>query len=122
MKILGLVFTGTATDRRPEMSAFVADVLGLERIEVEGVEADLFSLPDGSAFAVSDPWGMGDTTRTIGFLVADLDAAAQELRAAGVEVDDEEGVNERWRYLHFTAPDGQLYEICEEVTGRSGSR
>lgn len=114
MEILGLVFAGSATEQRPEMAAFLADVLGMPRLEVDGVEADLFGLPDGSAFAVADPRGMGDTSRTIGFLVADLDAAAQELRAAGVEVGGEFGVNGRWRYLHFRAPDGRLYEPCEE--------
>lgn len=114
MEILGLVFAGTATERRPEMAAFLADVLGLERVEVGGVEADLFALPDGSAFAVADPREMGDTSRTIGLRVADLDAAARELRAAGVEVDEEFGANERWRYLHFRAPDGRLYELVEE--------
>ena len=30
MEILGLVFAGSATDRRPEMAAFVGDVLGLD--------------------------------------------------------------------------------------------
>jgi glyoxylase I family protein len=55
--------------------------------------------------------------RTVGFLVDDLDAAVEELRAAGIETDDEVSVNERWRYLHFRAPDGQLYELVEPVTG-----
>ena len=114
LEILGLTFAGSATEQREEMTAFLAGVLQLPRLEVDGVEADLFGLPDGSAFAVADPRGMGDTSRTIGFLVADLDAAAQELRAAGVDVDDEFGVNARWRYLHFRAPDGRLYELCEE--------
>lgn len=122
MEILGLVFAGTATEERAEMATFLADVLGLARQEVDGVEADLFGLPDGSAFAVAGPRGMGDTSRTIGFRVADLDAAVQELRDADVEVGEEIGVNARWRYAHFRAPDGRLYELVEEVTGRSGPR
>jgi glyoxylase I family protein len=56
---------------------------------------------------------MGDTARSIGFLVADLDAAIAELRAAGVEVD-EPAANDRHRYAHFRAPDGRLYELVEE--------
>jgi len=113
MRILGLVFAGTATDRRPEMARFAADVLGLEPGSVEGIEADLFDLPDGSAFAVTGPREGGDTARTIGFLVADVAEAVEDLLAAGVEVDEPTG-NDRYRYAHFHAPDGKLYELVEE--------
>jgi hypothetical protein len=37
----------------------------------------------------------------------------QELRAAGVEVDQEISSNARERYVHFRAPDEQLYELVE---------
>ena len=56
----------------------------------------------------------GETRRTIGFLVADLDAAIEELHAAGVETDGI-GRNARWRYTHFRMPDGKLYELVEEL-------
>ena len=49
----------------------------------------------------------------MGFLVKDLDAACAELRAAEVEVDDSIAANERFRYVHFRAPDGKLYELVE---------
>jgi hypothetical protein len=58
---------------------------------------------------------MGDTLRSIGFLVDDLDAAAAILRVAGVAVVDA-GENGRDRYLHFRAPDHQLYELVERKT------
>ena len=61
MEIRGIVFAGTGTAARPEMSAFVRDVLGLRPAHVTGVEADLFDLPDGSSFAVASPQGMGAT-------------------------------------------------------------
>ena len=64
MEVLGLVFAGSATDRRPEMAAFVGDVLGLRSAPVGGVSADMFGLPDGSFFAVAGPREMGDTSRT----------------------------------------------------------
>ncbi|WGL50971.1 VOC family protein [Nocardioides sp. BP30] len=117
MHILGLCFAGTSTAARDRMTPFVADVLGLPKQEVEGVEVDLFELPDGSSFAVSWPGGMGETTRSLGFLVADLEAASAELTAAGIAVG-EPGENERERYLHFTAPDGQLYELVERRPSR----
>ncbi len=112
MEVLGLVFAGSATDRRAEMARFVTDVLGLAPAPTGGVSADMFALPDGSFFAVAGPREMGETSRTIGFLVADLEAAVADLRAAGVAVD-EPAANDRHRYVHFRAPDGKLYELVE---------
>lgn len=96
------------------MTEFVTEVLGASRHQVEGVEADLFKLPDGSSFAVASPGGMGDTARSLGFLVANLDEAVAELVAAGVATDDPAS-SETERYVHFTAPDGQLYELVERL-------
>lgn len=115
MKILGLNFAGSATGSRPQMVAFIRGTLGLEPVDVGGAEATMFSLPDGSIFAVSDAGGMGDTGRSIGFEVDDVNSARAELLAAGVEVD-EIAVNDWCHYCHFVAPDGQLYEL----TQRSG--
>lgn len=112
MEILGLTFAGTSSDARSEMAAFVENVLGLQQTAIDGVEADLFDLPDGSRFAVASAGGMG-TERTIGFLVADVDAALAELRRAGVGTDDEVAENAQYRYVHFRAPDGGLYELVE---------
>ena len=114
MRILGRVFAGSATDRREAMARFCKEVLGLEPAPVAGADAAFFALPDGSSFAVAGPREAGETSRTIGFLVGDLDEAVAELRAAGVPVDDP-AANERWRYAHFRAPDGGLYEL---VAGR----
>jgi glyoxylase I family protein len=83
MDVQGIVFAGTGTAARQEMTRFVHEVLGLARTEVAGVEADLFDLPDGSSFAVASAQGMGATARSLGFLVSDIDAAVRELRAAG---------------------------------------
>lgn len=112
MQILGLVFAGTSTDRRAEMTRFAADVLGLAAASVDGASADMFELPDGSTFAVAGPRELGETSRTVGFLVADIDAAVAELRTAGIDVDQPVG-NARFRYAHFRAPDEKLYELVE---------
>jgi glyoxylase I family protein len=113
LRIVGLTFAGTATGERAEMAHFVRDVLGLELVQVGGVEADMFALPDGARFAVVDPRGMGDTSRSIGFKVESLADAVAELHAAGVEVD-EPAENDEQRYVHFRAPDGKLYELVED--------
>jgi len=115
MRILGLVFAGSATENRAEMATFLRTTLGLEQVEDSGSEAEMFELPDGSRFAVADVAGLGDTSRSIGFRVASLDDAISSLRSAGVDVD-EPAVNERHRYVHFRAPDGHLYELVEERT------
>jgi catechol 2,3-dioxygenase-like lactoylglutathione lyase family enzyme len=114
MEVLGLVFAGTATPSRDAMADFVQTRLGLQRIAVDGVAVDMFALPDGARFAVADERDEGrGTSRTIGFLVADLDASVAELRAAGVTVD-EPAETDRYVYAHFTAPDGELYELVQE--------
>jgi catechol 2,3-dioxygenase-like lactoylglutathione lyase family enzyme len=115
VEVLGLVFAGSATPHRAAMTALVADVLGLARVADPGMDADLFDLPDGARFGVADEREPGGgTSRTIGFLVADLDDAVRELREAGVEVDDP-GRTDRQRYAHFVAPDGGLYELVQEI-------
>ncbi len=115
MEILGLVFAGTATPHRAAMTAFVEQTLGLRRVDAGTADADMFALPDGSGFAVSDERADGGgTSRTVGLKVADLAAAIAELRAAGVEVDEPDE-NEQYRYAHFIAPDGDLYELVQEL-------
>lgn len=114
MRILGLVFAGTATNERIEMTEFVEQTLGLKRVEVGGVEADMFELLDGARFAVSGPRGLGETDRSIGFLVESLADAVAELECAGVEVDAP-AENDQQRYVHFRAPDGRLYELVENL-------
>jgi glyoxylase I family protein len=113
MHILGLTFAGTSTSKRLETARFFRDTLGLTGASVEGVEADLFKLPDGSTFAVASPGGMGDTSRSVGFLVDDLDDAIERLRMAGVATDAV-AQNAQQRYVHFRAPDHQLYELIEK--------
>jgi hypothetical protein len=112
MRILGLGFAGTSTPYRSEMANFLSHTLLLPRVQIDGVEAELFGLPDGSTFAVASPDEMGNTPRCIGFLVDDLEVAASGLREAGVEVGPI-GENARERYLHFRAPDRELYELVE---------
>jgi len=114
MRILGICFAGTSTPHREPMAQFVREVLGVPERQVDGVEADLFGLPDGSSFAVASPGGMGESARSLGFLVENLDEAVTELNAAGISTDAPAS-NERERYVHFTAPDGHLYELVERL-------
>lgn len=115
MRITGITFVGTRTDERAAMTRFVREVLGLTSAPpVDGMDADLFSMPDGSSLAVTPGVASTEDDRTIGFLVDDLDEARGVLVASGVEVDEEISTNAQFRYLHFRAPDGHLYELLEE--------
>ena len=110
MDVLGLTFVGTRTPDADAMTTFARDVLGMLPVTVSGTS--FFALPDGSTFAVQ---GTDDVAeRTVGFLVADVDAAVAELRAAGVETDEPEETDVH-RYVHFRAPDGRLYELVQEL-------
>jgi catechol 2,3-dioxygenase-like lactoylglutathione lyase family enzyme len=113
MRILGLIYAGTATGERAAMASFVESTLGLRRVEIGWTDSDMFALPDGSHFGVADPRELGNTDRTIGFRVANLDEACADLGAAGIELD-EPVENDRYRYVHFRAPDGKLYELVED--------
>ena len=116
MEIRGIVFVGTRTYERPAMAQFVEQVLGLAPVADDGIDAEVFALPDGSSFAVTSPDGPADTERTVGFLVSDVVAAAEELKAAGIECDDEISSGDRQRYIHFRGPDGRLYELVENLS------
>jgi hypothetical protein len=113
--VLGLGFAATGTLRREQTAKFFEQVLGLSRSDVQGVEADLFVLPDGASFAITSPRGIPGG-RSIGFLVPDLDQARARLQAADVDVG-QTYENERERYVHFTAPDGETYELVERLPG-----
>lgn len=115
MEIRGISFVGSHTEAHEEMGSFLRDVLGLRPITVDGVGATLFAATNGDVLAVARPYEEDSSAaeRTVGLLVGDIDAAAAELHAAGIETD---GISEnaRWRYTHFRAPDGRLYELVEE--------
>jgi catechol 2,3-dioxygenase-like lactoylglutathione lyase family enzyme len=115
VRIEGLTFIGTRTEARPEMCEFVRDVLGLEPAPADGMDAEVFALPDGSSFVVTSPAEPADLERTVGFLVSDVEQALRELRDAGISTDDEVSSSATQRYVHFRAPDGHLYELVEEV-------
>ena len=113
MKVTGLVFVGTRTRHAGSMTSFVQEALGLR--PHEHAAATFFALPDGSAFAVTEPAELDPCERTVGFLVEDVEAAARELVTRGV-VTGEVACNGSQRYVHFRAPDGHLYELVEERT------
>jgi len=95
MQVLSLAWVGTRTAEHDATVAFFSDVLGLRVGSAE---------PDFTVLEVP----------VAGFRVADIDAAARELAAAGVEIVlPHRGGGER-SWLHFRAPDGFVYELMED--------
>lgn len=113
MQIEGIVFAGSATPEAEETTAFFAQIFGMQPEPLEGYPANVFTFPDGSSFGVVHIPSADMATRTIGFRVADLDAAIAQLADAGIGVGPV-GQNKLGRYAHLTAPDGHLYELVEK--------
>jgi lactoylglutathione lyase len=113
MQVLSLAWVGTRTNDHAATVGFFHEVLGLP---IESSERDfaVLGLPDGATVEVFGPasdYNRHITHPVAGFLVADLDAAAAELDAAGVEVvlPVQRGGPRSW--MHFRAPDGFVYEL-----------
>jgi catechol 2,3-dioxygenase-like lactoylglutathione lyase family enzyme len=78
----------------------------------------VLKLPDGSKVEVFGPDTEMNrhftTGPVVGFLVDDVNAAASELRARGIEIlhtaEDESGNG----WVHFRAPDGNIYEFTQD--------
>jgi len=116
MRVLSLVWVGTRTTEYSQTVAFFRDVLGLG---VHSSEPDftVLEVPDGATVEVFGPasaYNRHFTHPVAGFLVADLEEAARELRAAGAEIvlPIQGGGTRSW--LHFRAPDGFVYELAAD--------
>jgi Glyoxalase/Bleomycin resistance protein/Dioxygenase superfamily len=112
MKVEGLVFAGVATADNDGVARFLADVLGVE----VGTTGDVHRLafPNGSSLALVPPGYVEPPSDTIlGFLVDDLETAAAELSAKGIEPDGELASGWGLRYQHFRAPDGRRFELLD---------
>jgi predicted enzyme related to lactoylglutathione lyase len=123
MRVHGLVWVGVRTERFDETVAFFQRRLG---IELERVRDDFAwsRMPDTSQLEVFGTTDLEHAAFTTGpvpeFLVDDLAAGLEELRAAGVEIVGEpvldDGHGDGW--LHFRAPDGNVYGLTKGSTYR----
>jgi len=118
MEVRRIAWLGVRTERADAMVDFLQDTLGLTLEHAEEGQW-VFSLPDGGkaeVFSSDSPHNAHfEDGPVAGFYVDDVTRAAQELRAAGIEivhgpVVDEDG-DAAW--VHFRAPDGNLYELTQ---------
>ena len=114
MKIKGIVWLGTRTERFDQMTAFCRDLLGLSQRLMEPGFA-VFELPNGDLFEVFGPdQSMNEimTHPVAGFLVDDIEAARAQMEAKGIEfIGPIQGESDDYKWTHFRAPDGFVYEL-----------
>jgi len=114
MKIKGIVWLGTRTNRFEQMTEFCRSVFGMSQRVLEPGFA-VFELPNGDLFEVfgSDrPENAFMTHPVAGFLVDDIAAARAEMEAWGIEfIGRIEGETDEYKWTHFRAPDGFVYEL-----------
>jgi catechol 2,3-dioxygenase-like lactoylglutathione lyase family enzyme len=118
LRVLGLRWLGIPTVEYEPTVRLLRDVMGL-RVEFEQDTTIELSTSSGDrvqVFAPGDPYYEFFTRRTNGpvalFEVDDVDAARGELTAAGIEVIGSNERDENWEWLHFRAPDGNVYELA----------
>jgi catechol 2,3-dioxygenase-like lactoylglutathione lyase family enzyme len=123
-QILGVHETVLYTDDVAALAAFYADVVGLEQIDPPDPHSAAFRLSDGNVLLVFDPRRTATAGRFIpehgttgaghvAFKVADLDAAAHELRSHDVELEREITWPKGGRSVYFRDPAGNSVEFVE---------
>ena len=121
VKVIGVVWAGTRTAAFSETLAFFRDVLGVP-LEEAGPDFAWSRMPDSSQFEIFGPSDTDHADFTTGpvpeFLVDDLPSALEELRAADVEILGQPHLEGRDGWLHFRAPDGNVYGLTAAPTYR----
>jgi catechol 2,3-dioxygenase-like lactoylglutathione lyase family enzyme len=117
VRVEGLVFAGLGLADPSAAARFLTHALGAE-LESDG-DVHRLLFPNGSSIAlVPAEWVEGPSDTLLGFLVDDLDEAADELAANGAEADGDVLTGYGFRYRHFRAPDGRRFELLER--GQAG--
>ena len=125
MKVLGIGWIGLVSDQ-PSTRRFYAKVLGLNVAEDEPTYA-YFTLSETTHLEI-----LASDTRlaarqrvgapALGFLVEDLDAAVQEVKAAGVnltsEIEEWRSDNEVHRWVYLEDPEGRTLLLMERRRNR----
>ena len=127
MDVRNIRWVGVRTDNYEAMVAFLRDVLGLRTSFAEDTTTEL-TTAEGDEVQVmgpGDPYHdfFGEHARgpVPLFEVDDVHAARLELEAAGTEIVGPVGKDSRWEWIHFRAPDGNLYELASRLPGPAAS-
>ena len=121
MEVTGLSWVGTRTESFDEMTRFFGEVMGIGRYDEQpgfvsfqtprGNKVEVFAMDEsGHDFMTTGP--------AVGFAVTDIDEARSELEAAGIEFMAPTQSEGEFRWAHFRAPDGNIYEITSSISPR----
>lgn len=113
MKVKGLIWLGTKTDRFADMVAFYEQVLGLHP-DIKEPDFAVYRLPRGETVELFGPSEGHDhfvTGPVAGFWVDDVARTRAEMEAKGVEFIGPTATDGGSTWAHFRAPDGTVYEI-----------
>ncbi len=123
MRVHGLVWVGVRTERFAETVGFFRDILGvpLREVEQDFAWSKMSNTSQLEVFGPTDREHRHFITGPVPeFLVDDLPTALEELRSAGVEILGEPVVHGTEGWLHFRAPDGNVYGLTAATTYSRG--
>jgi len=114
VKVLGVVWVGTRTGAFEPTVTFFRDVLGID-LQVVRPDFAWSQMPNSSqleVFGASDRDHLDFTTGPVPeFLVDDIAGGIEELRSSGVEILGEPVIEDDGGWVHFRAPDGNVYGL-----------
>ena len=118
MEVRNIRWVGSHTSNYDAMKTFLSDVMGL-RITFDEPTTTEFSTTEGDQIQImapGDPYYDFFATNATGpvplFEVDDLHQAREELVKAGIDIIGPTGTDAHWQWIHFRAPDGNLYELA----------
>jgi catechol 2,3-dioxygenase-like lactoylglutathione lyase family enzyme len=120
MKVKGIAWLGSPTDRFDEMMRFATDVLGL-KVRKQTPDFAAFDLDDGDVFEIFGPRAIADEhhfmkSPVAGFRVDDVRAAREEMERKGVLfIGPVHHADPGGTWSHFFGPDGHVYEITSRA-------
>ncbi len=113
MRVKSFSWVGIATDDFQRSMSFFRDLLGLE-VWVQGDEQAILKTGAGQQLEI---FGRDEREKqltaspVIAFEVDDLEAAREELRAAGIELIGDIGRWNGFTWQYFRSPEGYIFEI-----------
>jgi catechol 2,3-dioxygenase-like lactoylglutathione lyase family enzyme len=117
MDVRNVRWIGVQTEHYGPMGDFLREVLRLQ-VNFEESTTVEFSTTDGDEIQImgpGDPYFDFFKDHARGpvplFEVADLGKAHDDLRTAGIPLIGAPGRDSNWEWIHFRAPDGNLYEL-----------
>jgi catechol 2,3-dioxygenase-like lactoylglutathione lyase family enzyme len=128
VKVRSVRWVGIATTAYEEMVGLLRDVMGL-RVNFQESATTELSTSEGDAVQVMAPgdryfefFGRYATGPVPLFEVDDVRAALRELEHADVEIVGTLDQDRVWEWIHFRAPDGNLYELASRRAAASDDR